>query len=393
MPLSMSRARTTLLLSAAALAALVPAAQAAGGTLPAVKSVTPVQASIPEVMTIQGSGFRPGRGQNVVVFVARNGRVSYVRADNATPESMTIRLPKKLTYLMDLAGGKRVPTRFRIKVIASRMGRVAAGALAQPTIGPDVGGDCDKDGTPNPVDGDDDNDVLSDLVEQHAKTDPCRPDSDGDNLGDGWEYWSAIDLNHNAVPYPAKRPFPNALFPDANIDYDGDGMNNIEEHAMWALGGRPSKLNYSDGDQTTDPERTDPARWWLDWDRDGQLSDEERDFDRDGLGNFLERHDIRMEPWDFPGVIRTDFLDWDTDGDKVADGPDDQDHDDISNLDELVRGTYLMNPCDPGRGRTCPRYVPTSMPVKPAKLPDSTAAPSPWDELVAAAGGGEDAEG
>ncbi len=40
-------------------------------------------------------------------------------------------------------------------------------------IGPDVGGDCDKDGTPNPTDTDDDDDFLPDSIEKTARTNPC----------------------------------------------------------------------------------------------------------------------------------------------------------------------------------------------------------------------------
>ena len=32
-------------------------------------------------------------------------------------------------------------------------------------------------------------------------------------MTDGWEFYSAKDLNVKAVPYPGKRPFPNALDP------------------------------------------------------------------------------------------------------------------------------------------------------------------------------------
>ena len=37
-------------------------------------------------------------------------------------------------------------------------------------------------------------------------------------MSDGWEFWSAKDLNIKAVPYPGNRPFPNALDPS-----DGGG--------------------------------------------------------------------------------------------------------------------------------------------------------------------------
>jgi hypothetical protein len=262
----------------------------------------------------------------------------------------------------------RAPTQFRIKVIARRMSRLATGALSKPLIGPDVGGDCDNDGIPNPSDADDDGDLLPDSIEKVARTNPCVADSDGDKLLDGWEYMSALDLNKNALPYPGKRPFPNALFADANEDYDGDGLWAWAEHGLWARAGKKYPLNYSDGDQYTDPTPTGQT-WWNDFDHNGVQSDDERDYDGDQLANIYELRHYAFEPWRpwFPGTIRPDWVDADTDGDGVTDGLDDQDHDDVSNIDELSNGTWAMNPCDPSPlGRTCPRWLePDDVPLKP----------------------------
>ena len=41
---------------------------------------------------------------------------------------------------------------------------------------------------------------------------------------DGWEYYAAKDLNNKAVPYPGKRPFPNALDPSDGKSGDGQRM-------------------------------------------------------------------------------------------------------------------------------------------------------------------------
>jgi hypothetical protein len=60
------------------------------------------------------------------------------------------------------------------------------------------------------------------------------------------------------------------------------------------------------------------------------------------------------------------MFDSDTDGDGVLDGWDDQDHDDVSNIDEFSAGTWVMNPCDPVASRTCPRWLAeTDTPKKP----------------------------
>jgi hypothetical protein len=361
--------RALTLLSLTSLLVAAPVAEAKTPR-PYVKSVSPLRASVGEKMTIQGFYFTPGYAENMVVLVAADGRVSYVRSEHSTKRSLTIIVPKKVERLLKVVNGTPVPTSFRIKVIARRMSRLARGALSEPMIGPDVGGDCDNDGRPNPSDTDDDNDLLPDSIEETARTNPCVADSDGDKLLDGWEYMSAIDLNRNALPYPGKRPFPNALYADAGEDFDGDGLWAWTEHQLWVLGGRKYPLSYSDGDQYTDPIPTG-ATWWNDFDSDGMQSDDERDFDGDDLANVYELRLSDFEPWApwFPGTIRPDFVDADTDGDGILDGGDDQDHDDVSNIDELTAGTWAMNPCDPSPSRTCPRWmVPGEEPAKPDTL-------------------------
>ncbi|MDQ4041773.1 MAG: hypothetical protein M3141_08490, partial [Actinomycetota bacterium] len=124
---------------------------------------------------------------------------------------------------------------------------------------------------------------------------------------------------------------------------------------------------------------------WLDREPDGRLTDDERDVDGDGLRNQWETNGPGTIGWwtaffkdekpymhPYPEL---DFLDPDSDGDSVADGEDDQDHDDWSNLQELVgdradgsplyglRSRDLMihpyNPCLPNPvSRTCSRYTP-----------------------------------
>ena len=385
---SMRCARAIALLSLTTLLLAVPAAHARTPR-PYVKNVTPLSVSVGETMTVQGFYFRKGYRENTVVFVASDGRVSYVKSEHSTRKKLTVIVPPKVERLLNTdANGVRVPTKVRIKVIARRMSRLAKRPLAQPTVGPDVGGDCDKDGTPNPSDGDDDNDQLPDSIETTIRTNPCVADSDGDQLLDGWEYLSALDLNRNALPYPGKKPYPNALFDDANVDYDGDGLHAWVEHGFWWLAGRDYPLNYSDGDQTTSPEAVG-EKTWNDWDYDGILSDDERDYDNDGLANIYEYRSHDFEPWSppFPSTFRPDYLDPDSDGDGVLDGADDQDHDDVSNIDELRQGTWVMNPCDPvfrldffgqpirdslglpirlPRSRTCPRWMdPAEAPTKP----------------------------
>jgi hypothetical protein len=179
-------------------------------------------------------------------------------------------------------------------------------------------------------------------------------------VADGYEYYSALDLNSNTLPYPAKMPYPNALFADNTIDYDGDGLTLADEYSLWVgYGNSQLPLNYSDGTQTTVPTAAPAggtlANWSLDLNGDGVLNDGERDADGDGLSNWDESHgrmthdwwtgmyngsDPVVRPLETPYLVSfggTNMADPDTDGDGLIDGLDDNDHDGYSNMFEVRR--------------------------------------------------------
>ena len=132
--------------------------------------------------------------------------------------------------------------------------------------------DCDRDTILNRDESDDDDDLLPDDLETAIGTNPCAADSDGDQVQDGFEIRSAVDLNddefqdpNNSLPYPGKRPYPNALDPDANVDYDGDTLTLKEEYDLWVYTFSVTKtdprdlsrLSYSDGMQYTRSQMVD----------------------------------------------------------------------------------------------------------------------------------------
>jgi hypothetical protein len=201
--------------------------------------------------------------------------------------------------------------------------------------------DVDRDGIPNRDDGDDDGDGLPDALEQQYKLDPLRADSDSDGVSDGFEYWSARDLNGAAVPFPGKAPYPNALDgSDADLDFDSDGLTLKMEYQAWNYSGRPQPLNYSDGLQRTGGT---------------VLRDGDKDVDNDGLTNLQETTGgMRINWWTvkyngtngpletpYPHVTQLfaepSFVDPDSDGDGILDGNDDQDHDGYLNWFEVTR--------------------------------------------------------
>jgi hypothetical protein len=262
-------------------------------------------------------------------------------------------------------------------------------------------------------------------MENHIGTDSCLADTDGDGVEDGYEEQSAIDVNHYPatppLPYPGKRPYPNALDPtDTGTDYDGDGLTLREEFLLWmrfsadgiARSGRPTSLSgllYSDGLQRSRSVAAPGGallNWALDADEDGILRDGERDGDGDGLGNWDEQRGKFTEAWwpaqhdgetellesKYPGIDFVDIedlpqrdalADRDVDGDGISDGADDQDHDGLSNQFEVRRpanwlaktfpaypaGTFAaypdyfaytnpFNPCKPVDSDRCHQYIP-----------------------------------
>ena len=439
-------------ISAALTALLVPAAAGTASAakhhhhkkakLPVVTSVRPMKAHVGDTLTIRGRNFRPGINKNTVAFQRTGTRVVFVKARLGTRKMLRVVLPAKLTKALLVRSGSPVMTRFRLRVLAARFGKRFTSLRHSPRIGPVVppyvtpptppgDGDCDGDGILNKNESDKDGDLLDDGLEMAIGTDPCKFDSDGDGVSDGFEYQSAIDLNddeyqnkgtapHNDIlPYPGKRPYPNPLDgSDARTDYDGDGLTQTHEYALWQYTvkqeGAPytlEPLTYSDGEQYSLSARDDQGyrhpsqlaatydkhlkfeQWatdhgyrnlrlnaestggmWGDpvWnipageysifnvnlkgadeptssdlDGNGWISDDERDEDADGLSNYDEIVG-RMLPsyWDscYPketpfGVhyAGTDATDPDTDDDKVYDGADDQDHDDLPNVMELSR--------------------------------------------------------
>lgn len=432
--------RAALCLALASLAPLASVPAASAATSPTVKKrptitrVTPMRVKVGAVMTIRGRNFSSRRTRNTVIFRAPDGRSAFVKPRRATSRKLVIVVPAAAGRIL----GDKV-TRFKLRVLAGRFGAftpkrlspvlVPSGARSTlPTPGkapapvtPGPGSTVTPPPTPPPTctAGDFDGDLLSGATEAAIKTDPCRRDTDGDGVEDGYEYQSAIDLNYYPatppLPYPGSRPYPNALDPsDAVTDYDGDGLRLGEEHFLWLRysgdgaprSGRPTTLAgllYSDGLQKSlSPPPPAPApvllNWVLDADEDGELTDDERDGDGDGLGNWDEQrgrfteswwvieHNGKLQPKEsrYPAIDfldNEDLLDGDAlanpdiDGDGVTDGADDHDRDGLSNQFEVRRPdawltqafapgtnpwayTQPFNPCKPFNSERCHRYFP-----------------------------------
>jgi hypothetical protein len=366
------------LVASAVAGAVAPSAHAAKKKkAPVITKVSPLDVAVGETLTIRGRHFITGRSRNTVVFKRSGARAVFVKASVGTKKLLRVTIPASVQKQFVVKAGNPVPTRFRLRVLAKKLGKRFTSLKRSPLISgprppkpvvPDNEGDCDSDGTKNGVDGDDDNDLLDDITEKAIGTDGCKLDTDGDAIEDGYEYQSAKDLNddeyqgdpNQVLPYPGKRPYPNPLYADAQLDYDGDVLTLAEEQALWKYTYAVNhsavrtldRLSYSDGNQhsinTRVAGRRSPAlaaagydrqQQFLNWasassyltvlipigpapgnhdlrdanmnngmdageadyyDLDGNswLADDERDEDADGLTNYDETHGrITPEYW------------------------------------------------------------------------------------------------
>jgi hypothetical protein len=264
----------------ALVAGLLPAAvQAQAAKKPKVTKVSPMRVKVGQTLTIRGGVFKSRARSNTVIFRV-GARSIFVKPRRASRRKLVIKLPKSLDRLMRRnSAGRQTPTRFTLQVAAGRFSKRTSRRLS-PVIVPSTGTglnspgatgpgaalgppDCDGDGVPDSADTSSDDDLLGDGFERGIGTDPCKNDTDGDGVHDGYEYKSAVDLNDDefqdpssSLPYPGKRPYPNALDPtDGNLDYDGDSLTSREEQSLWNLAVSQgavrtlSPLDYSAGEQ------------------------------------------------------------------------------------------------------------------------------------------------
>jgi len=347
----MRRFLTISLLALAAALVAVPTALAASGPEPSITRVTPMRVSVGNLLTIRGTHFKARRLRNTLIFRGPDGRTAFAKPRRATTTKLVVRVPAAVARLLRVSGGRQRPTRLKLRVLAGKFSKFTSRRLSPVVTGVGDGdGGTGAPGSPLVVvcnsSPDHDGDLLANSLELSIGTDPCLADTDNDQMSDGWEYWSAKDLNVKAVPYPGKKPFPNALDPSdgagaratfSNIDFDGDGLTTLEEYRAWRYSGSSfdvgkvggldleSPLGYSDGTKFSRAGETPVVPVWrgpsyglsapaasfpgaFNLHGDAPWRDDERDADGDGLSNFLEAARGPSKPSWWQGFFSQDVM-------------------------------------------------------------------------------------
>jgi hypothetical protein len=277
-PAAFTVALTALLVPAVAGPATADAAKRKKKRYPVVTSVRPMNAKVGDTIVLRGRNFKRGKNKNTVVFKRDGARAVFQKVTLATARQIRVVVPDSVReFLPD-----NTTARFRLRVLSARFSKSFTTNAKSPSItalpkpvdgsGTTVNGGSivtpggPKGGNPAPAKvckGDEDGDGLDATLENTLGLDPCKADSDADGVPDGYEYKSALDLNDDEyqqsnqnLPFPGVRPYPNPLFADANVDYDGDGLTLDAEYRLWdRYGAKPSngitdpayQLLYSDG--------------------------------------------------------------------------------------------------------------------------------------------------
>src|SRR3954452_12526785 len=164
-----TRPRTRLLRRALVVAALgalvVPAtAEAAKKTkLPVITKGTPKTANAGDTLVIAGKNFRVGKNKNTIMFKRDGGKALFVKGGLATKRQIALVIPKSLEKYMAIPAGSPIATRFRLRVLTTKLSKAFTATKISPVIGPEKpkdiappppapDGDCDGDKLLNSVD-------------------------------------------------------------------------------------------------------------------------------------------------------------------------------------------------------------------------------------------------
>ena len=101
---------------------------------PVVTRVSPMKVEIGQKLEIRGRYFLRGRNKNTVVFKRSGGKAVFVKAEVGTTKLLRLTVPSKLEKEFSTAGTTRLPTRFRIRVLAKKFGKKFTSISRSPIV-------------------------------------------------------------------------------------------------------------------------------------------------------------------------------------------------------------------------------------------------------------------
>ena len=192
-----------------------------------------MRVTVGKTLTIRGANFSSSRKRNTVLFIAGK-RQAFAKPTPGLAHEARGQDPRARSRTCWTRENKRMATRLKLRVVTKRYGKLTTLRLSPIVLSArGVMTACARQRRRQRPAGQG--------AELKYALDPCKKDTDGDGIEDGWEYWSAKDLNAEAVPFPGKKPYPNPLDGgDTGVDFDGDSLTSKEEFNAWVGSGRTS---------------------------------------------------------------------------------------------------------------------------------------------------------
>lgn len=118
-------AMSGLAVGAAILAPLGAAQAQYTNAAPVIHRVSAMRANVGKTITIRGTSFSSIARRNTVSFRGPDGRVALAKPSRASRTALAVRVPARVERLLVQKDGRRLPTRFKLRVINDRYGKLS----------------------------------------------------------------------------------------------------------------------------------------------------------------------------------------------------------------------------------------------------------------------------